>query len=144
MRGRLNVVQYPHPALRHANARIEVFDERLKQLAQNLFLTMYAQGDGIGLAAPQVGINLRVMVYNDQMAAEWGREEGETVFVNPEIVASSEDMDVETESCLSFPRMKGPVSRPIWVEVEAQDFEGNPFRRRIEGFEARLFQHEYD
>jgi len=48
------------------------------------------------------------------------------------------------ESCLSFPRMKGPVYRPSWVEVEAVDFEGKPFQRRIDVFEARLFLHEYD
>mmetsp|Transcript_21344 Transcript_21344/g.45430 ORF Transcript_21344/g.45430 Transcript_21344/m.45430 type:complete len:310 (+) Transcript_21344:2-931(+) len=143
-RQRFEVVRWPHPALRRENVKVEDFDGRLQLLVQNLFTSMYAMGDGIGLAAPQVGVNLRVMVYNDRALDDWGKEEGETVFVNPRILAQSENVDEKVESCLSFPRMSGPVVRPIWVEVEAEDFAGRPFRRKLEGFEARLFLHEYD
>lgn len=136
----LDIVRYPHPALRRANDPVTVFDGRLRQLVANLFRTMYATGDGIGLAAPQVGVNLRLMVYNPNPDTK----DDETVFINPRITSYSSTTDRKEESCLSFPRMRGPVDRPIWVEVEAMDWQGNLFQRRIEGFEARLFQHEYD
>jgi len=139
-RMQLEIVRYPHPSLREQNEEIKVFDRRLRTLADNLFDTLYATGDGIGLAAPQVGVNLRVMVYNPDPRT---RDE-ETVFVNPRIISFSDDKDWQAEGCLSFPRIRGNVQRPVWVEVEAVDWEGNPFQRRIEGFEARLFQHEYD
>lgn len=136
----LEILQYPHPALRRENAAVEEFDGRLRKLADNLFRTLYTRGDGIGLAAPQVGVNLKVMVYN----ADPSSRDGETVFVNPRIVEISGETDVEKESCLSFPRMRGPVKRPVWVRVQAVDWDGCPFERRLSDFEARLFQHEYD
>eukprot|EP00931_Biecheleriopsis_adriatica_P055730 TRINITY_DN33017_c0_g1_i1.p1 TRINITY_DN33017_c0_g1~~TRINITY_DN33017_c0_g1_i1.p1 ORF type:complete len:306 (+),score=43.84 TRINITY_DN33017_c0_g1_i1:44-919(+) len=139
-RMKYEIVRYPHPALRATNEDVKTFDRRLRRLADNLFATMYASGDGIGLAAPQVGVNMRVMVYNSDPSTK----DDETVFVNPRITDYSRKMELESESCLSFPRIKGNVPRAEWVEVEAVDWEGNPFQRRIEGFEARLFQHEYD
>jgi len=143
---RLTIVRYPHPALRRPNAEVDVFDGRLRQLAENLFRAMYEERDppGIGLAAPQVGVNVRVLVYNGLRTPEADNPEGETVFVNPRITAFGDDRDEAYECCLSFPKMEGPVIRPMWVEVEAVDLEGRPFQRRIEGEEARLFQHEYD
>lgn len=137
---RYEIVRYPHPALRHENRPITVFDKRLRRLAANLFRTMYAAGDGIGLAAPQVGINLQVMVYNENPS---NRNE-EVVFVNPRIIESSQEATIQSESCLSFPRISGNIHRAAWVVVEAADWDGNLFQRRIEGFEARLFQHEFD
>eukprot|EP00434_Breviolum_minutum_P002805 symbB.v1.2.002465.t2/scaffold99.1/size346285/21 len=108
--------QYPHPALRQENEDIKSFDGRLRRLADNLFTTLYATGDGIGLAAPQVGINMRVMVYNPNPRT---RDE-ETVFVNPRILSFGKEQDYEAEGCLSFPRIRGSVQRPTWVEVEAR------------------------
>lgn len=139
-RMQFEIVRYPHPALRQENEDIKTFDRRLRTLADNLFATLYATGDGIGLAAPQVGINLRVMVYNPNPRTR----DDETVFVNPQIKALGNEKDYQAEGCLSFPRIRGPVQRSTWVEVEAVDWDGNPFERRIDGFEARLFLHEYD
>eukprot|EP00403_Amphidinium_massartii_P018793 CAMPEP_0178421424 /NCGR_PEP_ID=MMETSP0689_2-20121128/26639_1 /TAXON_ID=160604 /ORGANISM="Amphidinium massartii, Strain CS-259" /LENGTH=280 /DNA_ID=CAMNT_0020042933 /DNA_START=15 /DNA_END=853 /DNA_ORIENTATION=- len=137
----LPVVKYPHPALRRPNALVMNFDEKLRNLGANLAATMYATGDGIGLAAPQVGVNLRVMVYNPQAHKV---KSGEVLYVNPRVVKHGGSFEDMSESCLSFPGLRGPVSRPAWIEVEAQNIEGQFFRRRIEGFEARLFLHEYD
>jgi len=136
----LTVVRYPHPALRRQNQNVVAFDGRLRKLADNLFRSMYAEDDGTGLAAPQVGVNLRVMVYNP----EPGSTESETVFVNPKIVEYSGLADTKSESCLSFPKMRGPVKRAVWIKVEAVDMDGVPFKRTIRGIEARIFQHEYD
>jgi len=137
----LEVVRYPHPALRRPNKLVIEFDEKLRNLGANLAAAMYATGGGIGLAAPQVGVNLRVMVYNEQATRV---KSGEVLYVNPRIVKHGGSFDDMSESCLSFPGLAGPVSRPAWIEVEAQNVEGQFFRRRIEGFEARLFLHEYD
>lgn len=136
----LEIVKYPHPALRKPNKKVKVFDGKLKQFAENLFRTMYDANDGIGLAAPQVGVNLRMMVYNPEPQGK----AGEAIFVNPVITSRSSNEVGFTEGCLSFPGLSGDVLRPDWIEVEAVDVLGEPFTRRIEGFEARLFQHEYD
>jgi len=142
----LSIMRYPHPALRRPNAAVEKFDEKLRQLAENLFRAMYKEDDppGIGLAAPQVGVNLRVMVYNAKRTETQLNRDGEEVFVNPRITASGDEKEEMFEACLSFPQMEGPVVRPAWIEVEAWDLEGRPYTRRIEGDEARVFQHEYD
>lgn len=137
----LPVLRYPHPALRRKNQNVEEFDGRLQKLADNLFCAMYAEGDdSIGLAAPQVGVNLRVMVYNPNPSTT----EEETVFVNPKIVDFGGHSDIKTESCLSFPHMSGPVKRARSIKVNAVDLYGVPFSRTIRGTEARIFQHEYD
>lgn len=106
-----------------------------------MFDLMYA-AEGIGLAAPQVGINKRLMVYN-----EFGNPKkwtAEMVLVNPEIVEVSEGVGTETEGCLSFPGMNGDVTRPRWVKVEAVTLKGKKFKKKFTGLEARLFQHEFD
>lgn len=140
------IVKYPHPSLFAENKLVEAFDDRLRQLVENMFATLYDAGDGIGLAAPQIGVNLRVMVYNEDATNPINpfRHRGEIALVNPKIVRASEQLEASEESCLSFPEIFGYVKRPTWVEVEACDVEGNPISRRIENFEARLFQHEYD
>lgn len=138
------ILKYPHPSLRRSNEEVTEFGPKLKQLSENLFRTMYAKDNGCGLAAPQCGINLRVMVYNHLRTLESIDREGETVYVNPRIVASSEDKDEAVEGCLSFPGFGAPVIRPTWVEVEAVDLEGKPYTKRLEGEQARIFQHEYD
>lgn len=136
----LDVVKWPHPALRRKNEEVTVFDEKLHMLAVNLFDTLKKEGGGVGLAAPQVGVNVRVMAYLEIK----GTKAVGKLLVNPKIVNRSEDTDVGVEECLSFPGVKGPVERPTWVEVEAQTIDGKVRQFRIENFEARLFQHEYD
>lgn len=64
--------------------------------------------------------------------------------VNPQIVESSDAKDIETEACLSFPGMQGDVERPKWIKVEALNLKGKKIKRKFIGFEARIFQHEYD
>lgn len=138
------IVKYPHPSLRRPNEEVTEFGPKLQQLSKNLFRTMYKRDDGCGLAAPQCGVNLRVMVYNYLRTLESIDPSGATVFVNPKITARSDEQDEDVEGCLSFPGFGAPVVRPIWVEVEAVDLEGQPYKKRLEGEEARIFQHEYD
>lgn len=136
----LDVVKWPHPSLRRKNEEVTVFDEKLHMLAVNLFDTLRKEGGGVGLAAPQVGVNVRVMAYFDVQ----GDKAVGKLLVNPKIIKRGEDTDVDIEECLSFPGIKGPVVRPTWVEIEAQTIDGKVRNFRIEGFQARLFQHEYD
>ena len=137
----LRVLKYPDPRLRAENAEITSFGDELKSIARRMFELMYA-ADGVGLAAPQVGINKRLMVYN-----EFGNPKkwlSEIVLVNPRIVEKSTTTDVETEGCLSFPGMNGPVKRAKWVKVEALNLKGKKIKKKFTDFEARIFQHEYD
>lgn len=140
----LRVLKYPHPSLRAENA--EITEEELKsgeisKIAKEMFLVMYAT-QGVGLAAPQVGINKRLMVYNETGdKKKWLME---TVMVNPKIVDFSEAKDIENEGCLSFPGMNGEVQRSKWIKVEAQNLKGKKMKKKFKGWEARIFQHEYD
>jgi peptide deformylase len=140
----LTIVKYPHPALRHENAEItpeELKDGSIAKLAKEMLLVMYA-AEGVGLAAPQVGVNKRLMVYN-----EWGDKTkwlDEMIMVNPTITTFSENTEMGEEGCLSFPDMGGEVDRHKWIKVEAVNLKGKKVKRKFTGWEARIFQHEYD
>lgn len=139
-----SILKYPHPKLRAPNARIGVFGEPLQRLANEMFDVMY-RDDGVGLAAPQVGVNLRLMVFN--AAGERGKGE-EMVLANPRIVSSSKRSDTLEEGCLSLRLgetvINGDVTRPVQIKIAAQDVTGARVRLTLEGFEARVFQHEFD
>ena len=101
----LAIQKYPHVSLRNDNKIIGVFDAELEKLAQAMFKIMY-ETEGVGLAAPQVGVNYRMMVYNE--AGEPGRGK-EVVLVNPKIVKFSKTKDLFEEGCLSFPKIYADV-----------------------------------
>lgn len=140
----LRVLKYPHPSLRASNALVtddELADGSISKIAKEMFLVMYA-AQGVGLAAPQVGINKRFMVYNEHGdPKKWLNE---VVMVNPQIVEYSDSSDVENEGCLSFPNMRGDVERSKWIKVEALNLKGKKIKKKFKGWEARIFQHEYD
>mmetsp|Transcript_20144 Transcript_20144/g.42176 ORF Transcript_20144/g.42176 Transcript_20144/m.42176 type:complete len:274 (-) Transcript_20144:31-852(-) len=140
----LRIVKYPHPSLRELNAEVtedELSSGSISTLAKEMFMVMYA-ANGVGLAAPQVGVNKRVMVYNPSGDKKKWMEE--TVFVNPRVTATSDSRGVEEEGCLSFPGMQGKVERPKWIKVEGLNIKGKKLKKKFTGFEARVFQHEYD
>lgn len=140
----LRIVKYPHPALRAQNAEItpeELESDEIKNLARDMLKVMYA-AEGVGLAAPQVGVNKRLMVYNPSGDSKKWLEE--TILVNPQIVEFSDAQDTETEGCLSFPDMNGEVARSKWIKVEAMNLKGKKMKKKFNGWEARIFQHEYD
>lgn len=101
----LAIAKYPAPCLRAKNAPIESFDENLEALSKAMFKIMY-ETIGCGLAAPQVGVNYRMMVYNE--AGEPGKGK-EVVLCNPKIVKYSKETDFFEEGCLSFPKMYADV-----------------------------------
>jgi len=140
----MRVLKYPHPALRAPNAEIteeELADGSIQKIAKEMLLVMYA-AEGVGLAAPQVGVNKRLMVYNE--AGDKTKWLQEVVLVNPKIVEFSDAREIETEGCLSFPNMNGKVERSKWIKVEALSLKGKKMKKKYTGWEARIFQHEYD
>jgi len=141
----LRILKYPSPPLRASNEDVATFDDDLKKLTKSMFELMY-KAQGVGLAAPQVGVNKRVMVYNE--LGDPKKWLSEMVLINPKIVEKSAKEELETEGCLSFPGMPVEstrlVSRSSWIKVEAMNLKGKTFKKKFVGWEARIFQHEYD
>lgn len=137
----LRVLKYPHPLLRAPNEEISEFGEELHDLSRRMFRMMYAS-KGVGLAAPQVGINKRLLVFNPE--GDERKMSSEYVLVNPVIVERSEGTEIDDEGCLSFPGFGAKVVRAKWVKVKALNLKGKPFNKKYTGWDARIFQHEYD
>jgi peptide deformylase len=126
------------PVLRQETKPVTVFDQRLEKLA-HLMLEVMDREEGVGLAAPQIGVLRRVMVWRHP------EEEAERyVFVNPKIVERSEAWSTQAERCLSMPEASMEVTRAEEVVVEAQALDGEPLQVHLTGFLARIVQHEID
>ncbi|MDE1176038.1 MAG: peptide deformylase [Edaphobacter sp.] len=133
------IVKYPDPVLAKKGEPITVFDKKLKTLVDDMFESMY-EAQGIGLAAPQIGLSQRLTVIDVSFKKD---PEQRIVLINPEII-EREGEQYEEEGCLSLPDIRDKVKRASWVKVRAQDADGKWFE--IEGDEllARAFQHEID
>ena len=137
------IVTTPDPVLRRKAKKVPVVDKDITALIDDMVETMRA-APGVGLAAPQIGVSLRVIV------VEYGDEEDEEVpkklyaLVNPEITASSEDVVEGTEACLSIPRIMGEVERHQSLAVKGFNRMGKPVKYKLSGWVARIFQHEID
>ena len=135
------IVLLGDPVLRKPAADVELFDEALEALVHDMFETMY-HAEGIGLAAPQIGISKRVLVADVRK-----RDEGQTgriALVNPKVTRFGEETDRETEGCLSMPGLEEVIERSRTIEVEAQNLEGKPVRFEVDGLLSRCLQHEID
>jgi peptide deformylase len=133
------------PVLHNPTREITEFDEQLRILTDDMFETMYA-AEGVGLAANQIGLDLRVFVY-DCPDDEGVRHKG--VVVNPkletsEIPETMPDPDDDWEGCLSAPGESYPTGRASWAKVTGSDIEGNPIEVEGTGYFARCLQHETD
>jgi peptide deformylase len=135
----LKIVKYPDPVLSRPGEPVTDFNAELRQLIANMFETRYA-GQGIGLAAPQVGISKRVVVIDLSVGKE---PKDKLVLVNPEIIFS-EGKQYQEEGCLSFPDIGEKVSRAAKVRIRAQDGKGKWFEMDGEEVLSRCFQHEID
>ena len=127
--------------LRAPGVEVEAFDDELRALVADMLETMY-YAEGIGLAAPQVGISLRVCVLD--LRDEDDPEAGRWVFVNPVVVESSDEKEKAPEGCLSIPEMEDVVTRAARVTVRGFDAEGEAIEVEAEGLLARALQHEMD
>jgi peptide deformylase len=134
-----DIVKYPDPILQRPTEKVAEFNEELRTLAADMFESMY-KAQGIGLAAPQIGVGKRITVID---LSNKQNPQDKIVLVNPEII-HKEGKQVEEEGCLSLPDIRDKVSRASRVKVKAQDLDGKWIE--LEGTEllARCFQHEID
>ena len=137
------IVTLPHPVLRRKARKVSDFGADLQKLVDDMIDTM-REAPGVGLAAPQVNVPLRVIV------VEFGDEENEEVparlyvMVNPEITRKSREQITGVEACLSIPDVAGDVDRPLTVTVKGQNRRGQSLKIKARGWLARIFQHEVD
>jgi peptide deformylase len=156
----LEILEVPDPRLKQISAPVETFDDELRTLVADMFETMY-DAPGIGLAAIQVGVPLRVLVIDLQPEDEDAEPEVCTahgghhhthqplkkeprVFINPEILDPSEDLSVYSEGCLSVPEIYAEVERPAAVRARWQDLDGTVHEEAMDGLLATCLQHEMD
>jgi peptide deformylase len=130
---------YPDPVLRARGRAVTRFDPELDRLVADMIETMHA-APGVGLAAPQVGVESRVAVVDVSV----GKNPEELhVLINPELL-EKEGVETDVEGCLSLPGISDKVERPTRIRVRAQDRQGQPFELAAEGFLARAVCHEID
>ena len=153
------ILEVPDPVLKQVSAPVTKFDDELRTLVADMFETMY-DAPGIGLAAIQVGVPLRVLVIDlqpDDPDAEpvpcnhdghhhhhQPTRREPRVFINPEIMDPSGDLSVYSEGCLSVPEIYAEVERPARVRAQWQDLDGKHYDEVIEGLLATCLQHEMD
>src|SRR6202167_3651001 len=133
------IVKYGAAVLETPTKPIEKFDDELRQLCDDMFESMYA-ANGVGLAAPQIGIGRRLAVIDVTVGKN---PEARLVLANPEIIRT-EGEQREGEGCLSLPSFRGTVTRPLYVTIRAQDVTGKTYEMNSEGLLARAFCHETD
>lgn len=134
----LPIRKYPDPVLRKQAEPVTVIDARLRQLAADMMETMQ-EAQGVGLAAPQVGESIRMVI------VDFDPENGDAkVLINPVIVKRSGRKELKPEGCLSFPGIHTQVKRSPRVVCEAQNLDGEIIEYHAEGLSARAVQHELD
>lgn len=131
-----NILTYGESILSEKAHEVTEFDHSLEQLIQGMHEVML-RNNGIGLAASQVGIPRRLFIVGIG-------DEPLRVFINPHIIARSQETTEFEEGCLSFPGLYFNVVRPLAVDIEAIDMHGKPLRISADGLLARVIQHEYD
>jgi peptide deformylase len=133
------IVKYPDPILQQVSEPVSVFDKELAKLVDDMFESMY-DAKGIGLAAPQIGVNKRITVID---LSNQANPEEKLVLINPEITYR-EGKQYSEEGCLSLPEIREKVSRASKVKIRAQDVTGKWFEMEGEELLSRCFQHEID
>lgn len=129
------VRQYGDPVLRMRANEVEVVDAELARLAERMIELMH-EAEGVGLAATQVGVLRRLFVFNDEGV--------DRVMVNPEITRRGDAVDVDEEGCLSLGSVRVPVERVVSLTVTAKNEHGEDVTLELEGYSARVVQHELD
>jgi len=137
--GPLELVEYPHPALLRRTSPLVRIDDALCEAVEQMFEIMY-EAVGVGLAANQVGLPYRLFIVNLEANPESGEE---LVFINPSL-SRPRGTAVQEEGCLSLPGLRMDVRRPEKVVLDAWTLEGEQVRLDLDGFLARVVQHEFD
>jgi peptide deformylase len=141
----LPIAYYGEPVLRKKGLPVEEINDEIRKLVADMIETMHAR-HGIGLAAPQVFKSLALFVTHVPI-----RQEDDSwidgplrVFINPKVISVSEELSIDSEGCLSIPKIHLPVARPLRATLRAMDLEGNIFEETFEGLAARCVLHEND
>jgi len=140
------VLRMGHPVLREKAKPVEAFGTpELRALFEDMKETMAAK-NGAGLAAPQIGVSQRIVIFGVDHNPRYpdAEEVPFTVLVNPKLVMLTREVEEDWEGCLSVPGMRGVVPRYTKLRYTGFDIEGNPIERVAEGFHARVVQHECD
>ncbi|MEO1993194.1 MAG: peptide deformylase [Pirellulales bacterium] len=137
--GNLRLVEYPHPALARKAKPLATIDHVIRDAVSQMFEIMY-QAQGVGLAANQVALPFRIFIVN--VAGQKGMGE-ELVFLNPRL-SRPRGTAIQEEGCLSLPGLRMDVRRPDRVVIDAWSLDGEPIRLDLDGFLARVVQHEFD
>jgi len=148
------IVAYGDPILRKPTRFIEKDELDLKKLSEDMFETMYS-ASGVGLAAPQIGMNIRMFVVDGTPFSEKDEDDEDDepdlslvdfkkVFINPEILEEDGKEWAFEEGCLSIPGIRGDVYRPERVKITYRDIDWNEYTEEYTGMAARIIQHEYD
>ncbi len=141
----LQMRYYGDPILRQQAKPVEAITDEIREICKNMIATMNHY-EGIGLAAPQVGYLLRIFV----SPVDYEDENGELhltdpkVYINPVLINPSDALVERSEGCLSIPKLYAAVARPLSIEIEAMDLDGNIFRETCYGYQARNRMHEVD
>jgi peptide deformylase len=144
----LPVYVYGWPLLRKKSEDITPDYPGLQQLINDMFETMY-HDEGVGLAAPQIGKNIRLIVIDGAPMADENNPDDELntfrkVLINPVITERGGKECTDTEGCLSIPKIRESVKRPDWIRIEYADENFQPHSEQYDGTAARIIQHEYD
>ena len=142
------IVAYGDPVLKKDAEEVAQGHRDLSGLLEDMWETMY-EADGVGLAAPQIGLSLRLFVadgspFGEGENGDLGCVGFKRVMINPVLFDLSEEVDSMEEGCLSIPGVREPVSRPVRIGVEYYDAEWNLVEEHLEGLAARIVQHEND
>lgn len=134
-----------HSILRKTAKNVDKDYEGLNQLIEDMFLTMY-HSDGVGLAAPQIGKSIRIFIVDGTPVSDDEPElkDYKKVFINPQITERSGEIVSMNEGCLSIPKVREDVNRESIIRIEYFDENWKFHKEQINGFKARIIQHEYD
>ncbi|MBX3042495.1 MAG: peptide deformylase [Candidatus Kapabacteria bacterium] len=132
-----------HPVLKKKTKKIMNIDDDINTLVKNMFDSLYNISNGVGLAGNQVGHEKSLFITDLSIGSDNPKTEP-MVFINPEILEFSDEEDDYSEGCLSIPDYYEKVTRPVKISVKYYDLKEKEHIRDLEGFHARVFQHEYD
>lgn len=134
----LRIVFHPDPVLRERAEPVGEIDDAVRAVARRMVELMH-EAQGVGLAAPQVGLPWRMFVANPT-----GEPGDDRVYINPALSDPDRVTEAQEEGCLSLPGIRGDITRPVGITITATDEQGRAFSRTADGLEARVWQHEFD
>jgi peptide deformylase len=137
-----NVILAPSQVLRTECTDVDM--DTAGQLVAYFVEAWHQNPRGVGIAAPQIGFGARMFVWDPERDTRKGRFGHPEIVINPSIDDSSEETEEQVEGCLSCPGKGADMSRPKWIVVTYTTEQGTKITKRLEGFEARVFQHEFD